>query len=106
MGEAKQALNLAVYRDVGEFATYPDGSTGYPTGTDCPMWARVYRLMEDGEEHNPPDVINRNLRGWTHVLDIPTFGVKVLVRYGMDRTLKIFLEDETDGVVKVANYER
>lgn len=71
---------------------YQDGSKGLGLPYDVPLYCRVHRLMQAG-----------GLVGWTTEINAFTFGVDVLVRVGMDHTLKVF-ERTSDGVELLTSY--
>jgi len=76
-------------------AKYKDGSIGLHLPFDVPMYARVFRLMEEtGVVNNTGPV--EALKGWTVQLDAFTFGVTLYLRVGMDGTLKVFVKDGDD----------
>lgn len=64
---------------------------------ETPAYVRAHRLMSD-VEGEPSGFV-----GTTLEVDAFTFGVKVFIRFGMDRTLKIFAEDG-DGTIKLEEW--
>lgn len=85
---------------------YTDGSRGLHLPYDVPMYARVYRLLQEtGEVNNTGPV--EALKGWTVQLDAFTFGVTLYLRVGMDGTLKVFAKDgDGEKPVKLEQWDR
>lgn len=75
--------------------SYRDGAKGLGLPYDVPLYCRTHRLMS-GEKPSA-------LKGWTTELNAFTFGVDILVRIGMDHTLKVF-ERTSDGVELLTSY--
>lgn len=81
---------------------YRDGSIGLHLPWDVPMYARVFRLLDETEEGTNAGA----LRGWTVQLDAFTFDVSLYVRVGLDGTLKVFAKTTEGKPVKLEEWNK
>lgn len=101
----KSEVDLKRYNEgAGLPQTYTDGSVGWHLPYDVPAYGKVFRLLGPATPTESGKPVE-GLKGWVVELDAYTFGVKVLVRIGMDGTMKLYVEDG-DGMTKMEEWQK
>lgn len=106
MGKVRKSeVDLKRYNEgAGLPQDYTDGSRGWHLPYDVPAYGKVFRLLGDYPPGDDGRVVE-GLKGWVVELDAYTFGVKILVRIGMDGKMKLYVEDG-DGMTKLEEWEK
>ena len=92
----RQLIDLDTYNDRPQ--QYTDGSVGFHLPHDCPAYAKVFRLYDQGA--------GGALKGHTIELSAFLLGVKVLVRIGRQpSSIKVFVQEDDGKPIKVYEAE-
>jgi hypothetical protein len=80
---------------------------GVNTSADCPLYVRQFRLMEDGEKHDPSNLRwDSHLIGWTLEVNAFTLSTKVFVRIGRDpASVRVFVQEDDGKPTKIYEAE-